>query len=217
MRAVLREKHTQLFPYIRGQVLFYTSYVYQTLFGLGAGVVLESNVRFQRVSTFFAESPSAKILVGKNSILYEHAKVHAYGKSSITIGESSVIGDTRIFARNVISIGCRTLTSWGVLIQDFDPHPTDPHVRKQQVQVLTDRFSPNFTSTRNLHTEYVQEFSSEPITIGDDVWIGAQAIILKGVTIGSGSIVAAGAVVTRGDYPTRSVIAGNPARVVSTL
>jgi acetyltransferase-like isoleucine patch superfamily enzyme len=52
-----------------------------------------------------------------------------------------------------------------------------------------------------------------PVFIEDDVWIGARAILLKGVTIGSGSIVAAGSVVTR-SMPGNSIVAGVPARVV---
>ena len=52
-----------------------------------------------------------------------------------------------------------------------------------------------------------------PIAIGDHVWIGMRAMILKGVTIGSGAIVAAGAVVTR-DVPPNTLVAGNPARII---
>lgn len=52
-----------------------------------------------------------------------------------------------------------------------------------------------------------------PVVIGDNVWIGAGARVLGGVTIGSGSVVAAGAVVTQ-DVPCESVVAGVPARVV---
>ena len=57
--------------------------------------------------------------------------------------------------------------------------------------------------------------SSEPISISDDAWIGAGAIVLPGVTIAEGAIVGAGAVVTC-DVPTNAVVVGNPARVVRT-
>ncbi len=52
-----------------------------------------------------------------------------------------------------------------------------------------------------------------PVRIGNDVWIGARAIILSGVTIGDGAIVAAGAVVAR-DVPAYGIVAGNPARLI---
>jgi len=52
-----------------------------------------------------------------------------------------------------------------------------------------------------------------PVTIQDGVWIGARAIILPGITIGEGAIVAAGAVVTK-DVPSFTIVAGNPAKVV---
>lgn len=54
---------------------------------------------------------------------------------------------------------------------------------------------------------------SRPITVGNDVWIGRRAMVMPGVSIGNGSIVAAGAVVTR-DVPEFSVVAGVPAKVV---
>ncbi len=55
---------------------------------------------------------------------------------------------------------------------------------------------------------------SRPVIIGDDVWINARAIILPGVTIGDHAVVGAGAVVTK-DVPPRTVVAGNPARIIS--
>ena len=57
---------------------------------------------------------------------------------------------------------------------------------------------------------------AHPITIEDRVWIGAGAIVLPGVTIGEGAMVAAGAVVTR-DVAPRMVVAGNPARVIRSV
>lgn len=60
---------------------------------------------------------------------------------------------------------------------------------------------------------YRQPLTIAGIEIGDDVWIGAHAVILDGVTVGSHSIVAAGAVVTR-DVPPYSIVGGNPAKVI---
>ncbi len=55
-----------------------------------------------------------------------------------------------------------------------------------------------------------------PVCLGHNVWVGDHATVLKGVTIGDNSVVAAGAVVTQ-DVPANTVVAGNPARVVKTL
>ncbi|MDO5499719.1 MAG: sugar O-acetyltransferase [Propionibacteriaceae bacterium] len=58
--------------------------------------------------------------------------------------------------------------------------------------------------------------AAEPITIGDNVWLGGGAIVLAGVTIGDNSVIGAGAVVTR-DVPADVVAAGNPARIIKRL
>jgi maltose O-acetyltransferase len=54
---------------------------------------------------------------------------------------------------------------------------------------------------------------ANPVTIGNDVWIGYRAIILPGVTVGSGSVIGAGTVVSK-DVPEYAVVVGNPARIV---
>jgi serine acetyltransferase len=60
-------------------------------------------------------------------------------------------------------------------------------------------------------------FPGAAVSIGDDVWIGANCSVLKGARIGDGCIVATGSVVTRGEYPANSILAGNPARVIKTI
>ncbi len=61
-----------------------------------------------------------------------------------------------------------------------------------------------------------QGVSTQPVTIGDDVWVGANAVILPGVNVGSHSVVAAGAVVTK-DVPEHTLVAGVPAKVIKHL
>ena len=61
-----------------------------------------------------------------------------------------------------------------------------------------------------------QGVSTSPVTIGDDIWIGANAVILPGVTIGNHSVVAAGAVVTK-DVPPHTLVAGVPAKIIKEL
>lgn len=64
---------------------------------------------------------------------------------------------------------------------------------------------------RNIGLEYAR-----PITVGDDVWIGAGVSVLPGVSIGSNCVIGAGSVVTR-DIPSNSIAVGNPCRVIKTI
>ena len=84
----------------------------------------------------------------------------------------------------------------GVRVFDLDGHPIDAELRRRGEPTPPDGI--------------------RPVILGNDVWIGAGAIILKGVSIGDRSIVAAGSVVTR-PVPADTVVAGNPAKVVRTL
>ena len=59
----------------------------------------------------------------------------------------------------------------------------------------------------------VEPPSAKPVTIGDNVLIGATAVVIEGVSVGNGAVVAAGAVVTR-DVPENAVVAGVPARII---
>lgn len=70
---------------------------------------------------------------------------------------------------------------------------------------------PLHADTRKTGYEY-----GAPITIGDNVWIGGNSIILPGVTIGCNSVIGAGSVVTK-DVPDWTVVAGNPARVIRKI
>lgn len=109
----------------------------------------------------------------------------------ITIGDDVGMSGCTVSASASISIGNRVLIGSGAMIMDSDAHPVDYLERRNGGKCV-----------------------SRPVTIGDDVFIGARAIVLKGVTIGNGAVVGAGAVVVR-DVPPFSVVAGNPAKVVN--
>lgn len=125
---------------------------------------------------------------------------------SIRVGSHCYVGQgTRIWSQVSVLIGNHVLISHLVDIHDTDSHPISADARR--VDAL------GILETGIYHTP--TETISEPIVIEDDVWIGAKAIILKGVTIGRGAIIAAGSVVTR-DVEPFAIVAGNPARVVGS-
>ena len=144
------------------------------------------------------------IQVGKNTHIRGTLLVFKYG-GSIEIGNNCYVGDnSRIWSGNKIKIGNNVLISHNVNIVDTNSHElnsverADRHVFLQENGPWSDAGS----------------ILSSPITIGDYAWISFNVVILKGVTIGKGAIVAAGSIVTK-DVPDYAVVAGNPARIVS--
>ena len=122
----------------------------------------------------------------------------------IEIGEWCFVGPgSRIWSADSIRIGHRVLISHNVNVHDSDSHPRDAAERHAQYAAIVQKGHPREGGN----------IRAAAIVIGDDAWIGFNAIVLKGVTIGTGAIVAAGAVVTD-DVPPWSVVAGNPATVV---
>ncbi|NLF24066.1 MAG: acyltransferase [Deltaproteobacteria bacterium] len=200
-----------------GHLSFWHARVMRAIFGCGAGIDLDPTVRLQNNRSLLAEQPHARIKVGAHTIIYRFARIEAYGHAKIEIGECSIIGDLRIASRYKVSIGKRTLSSWNVFIQDFDPHPLEAGKRRRQVEEMVSDFRPAFGSFTPGAEPPTWSFPGDEILIGDDVWLGANCIILKGARIGAGSVVAAGAVVLRGEYPPGSLLAGNPAKIIRTI
>jgi len=115
----------------------------------------------------------------------------------IVIGNNVFIGNACTFsAARSIRIGNHALISACVRIHDNDGHPVDAERRRAGEPITDDE--------------------AAPVIIGDNAWIGAGVIILKGVTIGDNAIVGAGAVVTKNISPN-SIVAGNPAAVVRDM
>jgi acetyltransferase-like isoleucine patch superfamily enzyme len=110
---------------------------------------------------------------------------------TLRIGDGTFVNyGTSIAARASIEIGRDCQIGTYCIILDNDYHSVEPERRN----ILP---------------------PSEPIVIGDNVWLGARVTVLKGVRIGDGAVVGAGSVVTR-DIPARSVAVGVPARVIRT-
>jgi maltose O-acetyltransferase len=110
-----------------------------------------------------------------------------------------------------IRIGARCFANYGLVALDVAPITIGDDVQiATNVQLLT--------PTHPLDAERRRDKweSAEPISIGDNVWLGGGVIVLPGVTIGHDTVVGAGAVVTK-DLPAGVLALGNPARVVREL
>lgn len=174
----------------------------------------KSKVRIKKGAKFIADSNSKLVLgfgdsttasfphSGINLNLMQDSTLHVNGKviiglnSAITLHENATleIGDrTYIGAKahirvgSHITIGRNVAIAWNVTIMDSDFH--------------------------NYCINDIPQVITKKVTIGDNVWIGNNVIILKGITIGNNAIIAAGSVVTK-DVPPDTAVAGNPAKKI---
>lgn len=130
----------------------------------------------------------------RNSMgVFQRVIINAVSRQSrITIGDNVGISGCSIASVTSISIGNNVLVGTGALIVDYDGHAVDPRERLSGGCGV-----------------------SKAVVIGENVYIGARAIILKGVTIGEGSVIGAGAIVTK-NIPPFSIACGNPAKVIGS-
>ena len=140
-----------------------------------------------------ASKQETRVSIGKNSKLTIHGKfcigfgsdIRVFNHANLTIGSGYLNGFVQIICAKNIQIGENVAIARDVIIRDTDAHTVENGKHKKNQEVV----------------------------IGDHVWIGTRAIIMKGVHIGDGAIIAAGAIVTK-DVPPNTIVAGVPAKVI---
>lgn len=167
--------------------------------------IIGKNTKFTKTGICVNRSGNReKILIGDDSLVMGNMYVTPNG--SIETGDHFYLGqNSMIGSETSIKIGRCVIISNDVRIYDNNNHPTSPKARENM--------SLNGFSNDNWSWHHA---ASAPVVIGDNVWIGQYSTILKGVTIGKGSIVATRAVVTK-DVPPYTIVAGNPAKVVKQI
>ena len=124
--------------------------------------------------------------------------------TKITIGHHVGMSSPCLWAKQEITIGDYVNIGGDCIIMDSDAHNLDWRVRDSLKMY-------NFEESLDAHTA-----KCAPIHIGNHVLIGTRSIILKGVTIGEGSVIAAGSIVTK-DVPANVIAGGNPCKVIKSL
>jgi galactoside O-acetyltransferase len=172
----------------------------------GAASRLSQDVAVHASSTFnyaaLARKDRCRVTVGKDSMITGSIRFDREG-ATVSIGERVFMSGAIVCADGV-EIGDDVLVAWNVTIVDHDSHA-----------VAFSRRSRDVLDWREGKKDWTH-VATRPVSIGDKAWIGFNAIVLKGVTIGEGAVVGAGSVVTR-DVPPWTIVAGNPAQVVREI
>ena len=128
-------------------------------------------------------------LLAENCQFYSGVRLEIGTRGILKIGNGTYLNrNTLIVCEDRVEIGKNCKIAWDVIIMDSDLHPINES-------------SP---------------IVNKPVCIEDDVWIGYRSIILKGVTIGHGAVIAAGSVITK-NIPPRTVYGGSPAKLIAEL
>ena len=147
----------------------------------------------------------AEINIGENCLIQGQI-VAERNESRINLADRVLLGGGSVIDCALsVTVERNVLISYGCVLADSDNHSLYPELRLNDLATWMDGCHHDW-----LHSEMA------PIRICEGAWIGARSIILKGVTIGAGAVVGMGSVVTR-DVPPRTVVGGNPARVIREI
>lgn len=135
------------------------------------------------------------------------------GAGQIRVGDGSSIGGGCMLIctqSGGISVGRNTMLSWDVVVMDSNAHSLDRTMRENDA----DDWRIGVEKQRMGAYKSWYDVNAAPVSIGDGVWIGFGSLIMKGVTIGDGAVIASHSVVTK-DVPPYAVVGGNPAKIIA--
>ena len=150
---------------------------------------------------------------GRHSVIHHSARMDTPPYRKFSLGDYSVIESFACINNAVGDVMIGDHTRIGLHNTIIGPVIIGSHVNLAQGITVT-ALNHNFEDSEKRIDE--QGVSTSAVTIEDDIWIGANAVVLPGVTIGQHSVVAAGAVVTK-DVPPHSLVAGVPAKVIKQI
>jgi acetyltransferase-like isoleucine patch superfamily enzyme len=168
---------------------------------IGSNTIITGDHAFKR----FLSRVDCALTIGSHCTM---DGVHfALGASArATIGDYCYFTNSVLLCETELRIGSYVVIGWNATIADSDFHPIAPAARVRDAVACS-------PLGKGRQRPYI---ASEPVVIEDDVWIGPNVTILKGVRIGAGAFVEAGALVTR-SVPAGARVFGNPAQVAESM
>ncbi len=166
---------------------------------VGPNCVIDSSFCFKH---FYSTLPVG-LRVGRDVTLWRTSVAVEEG-GLLEIGDGTYVGNASLVCSQRISIGARVMIAGGVTIADSDFHPLEPAARLADTIALSPRGD----------RHHRPSVTAKEVVIEDDVWIGWNATILKGIRVGAAAVIEPGAVVTR-DVAAGTTVSGNPARVAT--
>ncbi len=162
----------------------------------------ETTFSFQQ---FRSKMPGA-VEYGRGASTYLGTMFDVGPHGRVKLGDYALVHGARIICDSEIYIGDYALISWNVVLMDTYRLPLNPEARRADLRLAATR-CPRFVSA---------DVPARPIRIERNVWIGFDACVLPGVTIGEGSVVGAKSVVHK-DVPPFTIVGGNPARIIRSI
>jgi acetyltransferase-like isoleucine patch superfamily enzyme len=163
----------------------------------GDGTIISGFSPFKR---FYSTRDSALTIGAHSSMIGTQFSIGPAG--TVTIGDYCHFTSAVLLCETSVQIGNHVVIGWNVTICDSDFHPLSP----------SDRIEDAIALAPGGNVLDRPQFAKEPVIIEDDVWIGPNATILKGVCVHSGAWIEPGAVVSK-DVPAHARVFGNPARL----
>lgn len=170
---------------------------------LGANVYIETSYIF--AAFYSAMQPGLEMEEGSGA--YALTCIATGPQAAIKVGAYTCLNGGSLIADDAIEIGAHCLLAWGSVVTDsITPRPEDVARRRRAlVDVASDpsRRPPSMVDAK-------------PVHIADNVWVGFDAVITGGVSIGRGAVIGCKAVITE-NIPQYAVAVGNPCRIVRYL
>ena len=167
----------------------------------GVDTLFTSDFAFKR---FLGEEPDALCAGAHCTFDGVHFAIGKHG--NVRIGDYCYLTNVVLLCEQEVQLGSYVVIGWNATIADTDFHPLAP----------AERIADAIACSPEAGDRPRPPILAAPVIIEDDVWIGPNAAILKGVTIGRGAWIEPGAVITR-DVPPGARMVGNPAQCIGTV